>query len=1792
MSNQSSGARFLSKYSRIVQSSVLVAIAAVFIIGGSTVHSAQAETTPVLGVTQTAAIQTFATAGGGFDQGWKWVFNVTVPNNETVLKMKFADWIGTTDSIPAANNIRFYSNQSTNATASTSAITISGSGVLSAPMYLDSSVDLDKSQDGRQIQIMVEVQVPLHSNGGSYSTSYGINTADVTAPVGGDLNWTTVNHPAPATVVANVENLYNITPAFTGTDRLTSLSMVVTDLDLKTMPVPVYIDGSETSNGNMVYSSGVWNYVPGTAVVFSEGVHNLVATFSDNSGNTTKLTAQFTTDSTAPTATVSYSTTDPTNHDVVATITPSETVIGDLTHNFTENGSFTFDFTDLAGNTGSVEATVSNIDTTNPSITAPEDITTEATGANTAVDLGTPEVSDNSGVAPTVTNDAPLVGFPVGTTVVTWTATDAAGNTSTATQTVTITDTISPIILGTPSDIIVESASGSSMVVTYTLPTATDLVDGALAVSCVPASGSTFTLGVNTVTCTATDAAGNASTSIFHVTVQDTIAPTATVVHDESAKTITYTFSEPVQLTNNDGTPIDGTIASKLAVYSVIGSDYTTATKVTGVDITNATVSGNVWTLTYTGTLVAQTNTKYIVDAWGYKIADLAGNKILPAESEMFTVTGVDTIAPTVISVDASTPGTITYTFSEPMQLTNNDGTLTTLTPDKLAIYVADPSTGNYGLDTKTTNVITSATLNGNTLTILYSGSLVKNVNTSYVVDAWGYKITDLADNRMAPALNQIFTIAGDTTPPTATVAHDESAKTITYTFSEPVQLTNNDGSDITGTIASKLAVYSVIGSDYTTATKVTGVTIIDATVSGNVWTLTYTGTLVAQTNTKYVVDAWGYKITDLVGNQMVSDASQMFTVISDNQLITISSNLSGGSISAVVQSGSNPKYEITADPGYYVFDVLVDGNSVIGQTSSIGSFAWETASTTASYTFTNVIAPHTLSAVFTLIPPTPITISVSNLQPDWTTGVWAAYYAPDSQTSGGVSPGSTAVFDGREAGIIKAGITPEPSESSNAGQYMDEGLLAFQVNGVDLSTFASQTLTYDVQNQTGTNPVWVRIRLVGGTQYQFIPTTNPAGWHTVDAAIGQWKLMDSNGNGVGSLMTLSQVAAANSGAHVDRVYLTLGMGDSYNVGSGVGTVAWVDTVTIGGTTYNFVAPAILPGTLSAQDFGVWNASLVKGYSAGFNLADATFTGATSIVVQLYSGSTLLQTDTATNPTTEFVGLTQISSPFDLLGSFDYPADGYWTNVRGVEYGQTMVPTRVVATVTLANGKVVTAENTNLTGDLTTLFPTLPSPATVDLLSADNYAILAKTAVTTVGTTVVTGNIGISPAFASNTSGFSPVLDSTDCFSVSDPLSLVIGKIYAADYSTNGCATPAILTTAVSAMEHAYTDAAGRPHGVGPNLNRGGGTLADLTLAPGVYTWGSNVTITGDITLSGNATDVWIFQISGTLGIDANKKITLSGEASPKNIFWQVTDAVTLQPGSHLEGNILAETNIAMQTGATLNGRALAQSAVTLDANTVTAPLASIIPPSQASNPITDAATGMTSTDATLNGTNGPADATGHSFWVSTATFSTASPSIPIGVYSTPDLGFIAANAGFSASLSSITTTGVPTNLPAVTPDTTYYFVAWSHVGKTWYPGEIKNFTTDAAANPVTQFTVTFNSEGGNTVDPITGVTSGAMVTLPTAPTRDGYTFNGWFTSAIDGTEFTASTPVTADITVYAQWTAVEGLGPQVRAPYLTLTGTPTTVTADTSGIVATGTRSLPSGGDILNFRDSQSTLS
>jgi len=95
-----------------------------------------------------------------------------------------------------------------------------------------------------------------------------------------------------------------------------------------------------------------------------------------------------------------------------------------------------------------------------------------------------------------------------------------------------------------------------------------------------------------------------------------------------------------------------------------------------------------------------------------------------------------------------------------------------------------------------------------------------------------------------------------------------------------------------------------------------------------------------------------------------------------------------------------------------------------------------------------------------------------------------------------------------------------------------------------------------------------------------------------------------------------------------------------------------------------------------------------------------------------------------------------------------------------------------------------------------------------------------------------------------------------------------------------------------------------------------------------------------NVTLKGGPNDVWIFQISGNLTLASGVNITLSGGAQAKNIFWQVAGGagVNLGTTSHFEGNILAKTAIHLLTGASMNGRALAQTAVTLDKNMIVIP--------------------------------------------------------------------------------------------------------------------------------------------------------------------------------------------------------------------------------------------------------------
>lgn len=263
-----------------------------------------------------------------------------------------------------------------------------------------------------------------------------------------------------------------------------------------------------------------------------------------------------------------------------------------------------------------------------------------------------------------------------------------------------------------------------------------------------------------------------------------------------------------------------------------------------------------------------------------------------------------------------------------------------------------------------------------------------------------------------------------------------------------------------------------------------------------------------------------------------------------------------------------------------------------------------------------------------------------------------------------------------------------------------------------------------------------------------------------------------------------------------------------------------------------------------------------------------------------------------------------------------------------------------VATVTssgVAQGLIVgtstiTATSGTKSGVATLTVIMAQSLDPVSLGSADDFVILTKTGITNsvAATLSITGNIGTSPitAAAMNTI----------------PCDDVIGTIYGVDatYSGGDCfvssvANKTLVDTAVLDMELAYADALGRTT---PDFTElGTGDISGMTLAPGLYKWGTGVLITSaGVTLSGGANEVWIFQIGDDLTVNNSAIITLTGGAKAKNIFWQVSGQATIGTGVNFKGIILSQTLISVDTTAVVNGRLFAQTEVTLQGNMITEP--------------------------------------------------------------------------------------------------------------------------------------------------------------------------------------------------------------------------------------------------------------
>ncbi|MDR3653197.1 MAG: ice-binding family protein [Paludibacter sp.] len=246
-------------------------------------------------------------------------------------------------------------------------------------------------------------------------------------------------------------------------------------------------------------------------------------------------------------------------------------------------------------------------------------------------------------------------------------------------------------------------------------------------------------------------------------------------------------------------------------------------------------------------------------------------------------------------------------------------------------------------------------------------------------------------------------------------------------------------------------------------------------------------------------------------------------------------------------------------------------------------------------------------------------------------------------------------------------------------------------------------------------------------------------------------------------------------------------------------------------------------------------------------------------------------------------------------------------------------------TVNMNSNKNITANFTAATGT---------GPGNINLGGAAIYTILSKSGISTIGVTSITGNIGVSPATATAITGFGLIMDPSNVFSKSSPSTLVSGNVYAADYAVP---TPANISTAVIDMQTAFTTANGLTTSVITEL--GAGDITGMTLVPGLYKWSTGLLISASgVTLTGGPNDTWVFQIGQGMTVANGAIIHLAGGAQAKNIYWITASDAVIGSTVNFSGNILSYTKITVNTGSTVTGRLLGQTAVTLNAATVVLP--------------------------------------------------------------------------------------------------------------------------------------------------------------------------------------------------------------------------------------------------------------
>ena len=633
--------------------------------------------------------------------------------------------------------------------------------------------------------------------------------------------------------------------------------------------------------------------------------------------------------------------------------------------------------------------------------------------------------------------------------------------------------------------------------------------------------------------------------------------------------------------------------------------------------------------------------------------------------------------------------------------------------------------------------------------------------------------------------------------------------------------------------------------------------------------------------------------VKDLKGNLLQADYSWTFTTMP--QVTLIASPVIGGSVTGGGAYAVGATVTVTATPlPGYAFVNWTENGTFVSLVSPLRINPLDIAqkgkevSTSSSYQFTMTAANRTLTANFAVVVPGNFAIILSSNPPAGGTTSGAGTYVENSVriVSATANTGYTFV-NWTEGGLIV----------SNSSSYT----FTLLGNKTLVANFQINTYTLAVNGVNGTvakNPNQTVFDY--GTIVQLTPTPS------VGYTFTSW-----TGDASGSANPLSVTMNANKTVTANFTLNAYTLNVTATNGSVVKNPSQ--------TTYNHGTSVQLTATPNTgYTFTSWSGDA----TGSTNPLTVTMTSNKNITANFTAivGSFTLNV-TAVNGTV-------VKNP-DLVG---YVSGASVQLTATPSSGYTFTSWSGDATGTVNPVTVVMNSNKNVTANFTATPP--QGPGTINLGGAAIYTILSKTGISTTGLSSVTGNIGVSPAAATGITGFGLVMDGSGTFSKSNPTSLVSGNVYAADYTAP---TPSNISTAVSDMETAFTTANGLTTSVITEL--GAGDITGMTLVPGLYKWSTGLLISASgVTLTGNANDTWVFQIAQGMTVADGANIHLAGGAQAKNIYWITASDAVLGSTVNFNGNILSQTLISINTGSTVTGRLLGQTAVTLNAATVIFP--------------------------------------------------------------------------------------------------------------------------------------------------------------------------------------------------------------------------------------------------------------